>query len=127
MQCIHAGIFIIQATTLLKFVRSEVLFESRDSQLLLEPLLKDKSAEITSQSSHAYQEISNVVGLFRQFGAKEQVYLCPGLSHGASHFSGVIFQFVDTSSGTSGSLRRYRRSKRIPLAIGGRSVWKPQS
>ena len=52
---------------------SEVAFDSREIHILLEPLLKDKSTGIASYSSQAWQEITNVISLFRQFGAKEQV------------------------------------------------------
>lgn len=55
-------------------MQSEVLFESKEAKLLLEPLFKDRSTEVASQSSQAWQEITNVVSLFRQFGAKEQVW-----------------------------------------------------
>ena len=58
---------------LLKFVQCEVALDSRELQALLDPLLRDKSPHVASQSSQAWQEISNVVAIFRQFGAKEQV------------------------------------------------------
>ena len=51
-----------------------------------------------------------------------QVYLHLGLTHGAQHFSGVIFQFVDTSASSNiTGVRKNRQSKITPLAIGGRS------
>ena len=46
-----------------------------------------------------------------------QVYVHLGLVHSMQHFSGLVFQFVDSSSAQSSTRRRVRR---VPLAIGGR-------
>ena len=46
-----------------------------------------------------------------------QVYVHLGLVHSVQHFSGLVFQFVDSSSAQSSTRRRVRR---VPLAIGGR-------
>ena len=54
-------------------MQSEVPLESREAWSLFNLLLKDKSTEVSSQSSQTWQEIANVVAIFRQFGAKEQV------------------------------------------------------
>lgn len=103
--------------TLQKFVGSEVSLE--DAKTLLEPLLKDKTV-VGSLSTQALQEITDVVSHFRAFGAKEPVYLHPGLAPNLPHFSGVIFQFVDSSSAQASARRRRRRGRRVPLASGGR-------
>lgn len=58
---------------MLKFIQCEVALDSKEVQSLLEPLLKDKSAGVASQSSQAWQEITSVVDTFKHFGAKEQV------------------------------------------------------
>lgn len=58
---------------MLKFVQLELPLESKEVRSLLEPLLKDKSVGVASQSSQAWQEITNVAAAFRRFGAKEQV------------------------------------------------------
>lgn len=65
-----------QSKTLLKFVQCGVPLESREAWSLFDLLLKDKSTEVSSQSSQTWQEIANVVAIFRQFGAKEQVCTC---------------------------------------------------
>lgn len=46
-----------------------------------------------------------------------QVCVHLGLVHSLQHFSGIVFQFVDSSSAQSGTRRRVRR---VPLAVGGR-------
>lgn len=71
-----------QSKTLLKFVQCELALECKELQALLDPLLRDKSTGVASQSSQAWQEITNVISIFRQFGAKEQVtgQMCKSLS-----------------------------------------------
>lgn len=53
------------------------------------------------------------------FTIPTQVCLHLSLTHSLQHFSGVIFQFVDSAS-TQSSTRRQRRARRVPLATGGR-------
>ena len=49
-----------------------------------------------------------------------QVYLCPGLPPAQPHFGGVVFQYVTTPTASQGGVKRSRRSRRVPLARGGR-------
>ena len=49
-----------------------------------------------------------------------QVYLCPGLPPAQPHFNGMIFQYVTTPAASQGGVKRTRRSRRVPLARGGR-------
>ena len=49
-----------------------------------------------------------------------QVYLCPGLAPAQAHFGGVIFQYVTTPPASQTGVKRSRRSRRVPLARGGR-------
>ena len=48
------------------------------------------------------------------------MYLCPGLPPAQPHFSGMIFQYVTTPAASQGGVKRSRRSRRVPLARGGR-------
>ena len=49
-----------------------------------------------------------------------QVYLCPGLAPAQAHFGGVIFQYITTPPASQTGVKRSRRSRRVPLARGGR-------
>ena len=49
-----------------------------------------------------------------------QVYLCPGLAPAQAYFGGVIFQYVTTPPASQTGVKRSRRSRRVPLARGGR-------
>ncbi len=61
----------------MRFVQNVLSVTSTDEvQLLLEPLFRDKSAGVSSLSSQAWQEITTVATLFREFGGKEQVCVC---------------------------------------------------
>ena len=66
---------------------SEVLFESKDGQSLFEPLSRDKTSNVGSEFSLAWQEMSAVVEHFRQFGAKEHV-------RGCWHLYILVYMFV---------------------------------
>ncbi len=55
-------------------MRSKVALESREVWSLLDQLVKDKSTGVSAQAAQAWwQEMTNIVAIFRQFGAKEQV------------------------------------------------------
>lgn len=56
-------------------MQSEVALDSREVWLLLDLLLKDKSTGVSSQAAQTWKEITNIVSIFRQFGAKEQVHI----------------------------------------------------
>ena len=49
-----------------------------------------------------------------------QVYLCPALAPAQPYFCGVIFQYVTTPPAALSGVKRSRRSRRVPLARGGR-------
>ena len=70
---IHTFCYELQTKTLQKFVCSAIPFDSRDVDGLLEPLLRDRSRDVRSKASLAWQEISTVLKYFRQFGGKENV------------------------------------------------------
>ena len=75
-------------------------------------------------TSRAWQDIKNVVSLFRLLGGKEMVHLHPALCPTYHHYSGIVFTVFETS----GEVRRSHKSQRrhrtrvVPIAIGGRSL-----
>ena len=58
--------------------------------------------------------------MYVQFALSLQVYLCPGLPPPQPHFGGMIFQYVTIPAASQGGVKRSRRSRRVPLARGGR-------
>ena len=76
-------------------------------------------------ASRAWQDIKNVVSLFRLLGGKEVVHLHPALCPTYQHYSGIVFTIFETSGevrrGHKGQQRRHR-TRIVPIAIGGRSL-----
>ncbi|XP_064390621.1 eIF-2-alpha kinase GCN2-like isoform X2 [Halichondria panicea] len=105
----------LASKTLQRWLGCEVAIDSEERVSLLEPLSRDKSPGVRSKFSEAWQEVTTVVDQLRQFGAKDNVLVSPGLcpSH-YSHFSGLVFQVMETLSGSR------KNKRRVPLATGGR-------